>query len=48
MTGGGDTDEYEELPNEADRDLDLNESDEDPSAGASDIGGRAGSADDNS
>jgi len=48
MTGGGDTDEYEELPNEADTDLDLNESDEDPSAGASDIGGRAGSADDNS
>ena len=43
MTGGGDTDEYEDLPNEADTDLELNETDDDPSAGASDIGGRAGS-----
>lgn len=38
--------EYDELPNEADVDLDLNEADRDPTAGASDIGGRAGSEDD--
>ena len=48
MTGGGDTDEYEDLPNEAGEDLELNENDDDPSAGASDVGGRAGSPNDDS
>ena len=56
MTGGGDTDEFEPLLDEADDvgdeeddvasneddDVDLDENDDDPTAGASDIGGRAG------
>jgi hypothetical protein len=54
MTGGGDTDEFEDeatldesddVADETD-DIDLNESDPDPTAGASDIGGRAGEPDD--
>ena len=54
MTGSGDTDEYEEpaTDDEADegetatpvRELHLNEDDHDPTAGGSDIGGRAGDA----
>jgi hypothetical protein len=50
MTAGGDTDEFEDaqILDESDdvgdetADVDLNESDPDPTAGASDIGGRAG------
>jgi hypothetical protein len=53
MTSGGDTDEFEDaqlldesddVANE-DGDVDLNENDPDPTAGASDIGGRAGEPD---
>ncbi|BDE04818.1 hypothetical protein WPS_00940 [Vulcanimicrobium alpinum] len=55
MTGGGDTDEFEEIPTEldlgADEDDDtpelrLNRNDAIPTAGAADIGGRAGGDDD--
>jgi hypothetical protein len=58
MTGGGDTDEFEDIPvpGEGDEggtvendttdaevlDAEINENDDDPTAGASDIGGRAG------
>jgi hypothetical protein len=52
MTSGGDTDgmeyEYEEIKAESgdvadeDDDVDIDEDDNDPTAGASDIGGRAG------
>ncbi len=54
MTGGGDTDEFEDeatldesddVADETD-DIDLNENDPDPTAGGSDIGGRAGEPDD--
>ncbi len=53
MTGGGDTDEFEDEAtlDESDDvgdetgDVDLNENDPDPTAGASDIGGRAGEPD---
>jgi hypothetical protein len=53
MTGGGDTDEFEdeaaldESGDVADEtaDVDINENDPDPTAGASDIGGRAGEPD---
>ena len=54
MMGGGDTgefddestlDESDDVADETD-DIDLNESDPDPTAGASDIGGRAGEPDD--
>jgi len=53
MTGGGDTDEFEDEAtlDESDDvgdetgDVDLNEDDRDPTAGASDIGGRAGEPD---
>ena len=54
MTPGDDTDEFEDeatldesddVADETD-DIDLNESDPDPTAGASDIGGRAGEPDD--
>ena len=53
MTGGGDTDEFEDEAtlDEADDvgdetgDVDLNENDPDPTAGGSDIGGRAGDFD---
>ncbi len=53
MTGGGDTDqlddeatldEADDVGDESD-DIDLNENDPDPTAGASDIGGRAGEPD---
>jgi hypothetical protein len=53
MTAGGDTDEFEDeatldesddVADETD-DVDLNENDPDPTAGASDIGGRAGELD---
>ncbi|HEV2736947.1 MAG TPA: hypothetical protein VGU66_00055 [Candidatus Elarobacter sp.] len=54
MTGGGDTDEFEDeatldesddVADETD-DIDLNKSDPDPTAGGSDIGGRAAEPDD--
>ncbi|MEA2785540.1 MAG: hypothetical protein QOF71_1644 [Candidatus Eremiobacteraeota bacterium] len=53
MTAGGDTDELDDEAtlDEADDvgdetgDIDLNENDPDPTAGASDIGGRAGELD---
>ena len=53
MTAGGDNDEFEDEAtlDEADDvgdetgDIDLNENDPDPTAGASDIGGRAGEPD---
>jgi hypothetical protein len=53
MTGGGDTDEFEDeaILDESDDvadetgDMDLNENDPDPTAGGSDIGGRAGDLD---
>ena len=53
MTAGGDTDELDDEAtlDEADDvgdesgDVDLNENDPDPTAGASDIGGRAGELD---
>jgi hypothetical protein len=53
MTAGGDTDEVDDeaVLDEADDvadetdDVDLNENDRDPTAGASDIGGRAGEPD---
>ena len=56
MTGGGDTDEFEDLPDDdlvEDQDPDDPGSDpvddgqdDDPTAGASDIGGRSGGGDD--
>lgn len=53
MTAGGDTDEFEDAQildesddvADEDGDVDLNENDPDPTAGGSDIGGRAGEPD---